>query len=54
MRKAILQWIVLAKKDETRCKRIIQIAELASENLKPKQLRERNGQPYRNSQIDKN
>jgi uncharacterized protein YdeI (YjbR/CyaY-like superfamily) len=39
IRKSILQWIVLAKLPETRRKRIIEIAEMASQNLKPKQFR---------------
>ena len=38
MRKAILQWLVLAKKEETRQKRINEIAELAAKKLKPKQF----------------
>jgi uncharacterized protein YdeI (YjbR/CyaY-like superfamily) len=37
--KAILQWLVLAKKPETRQKRIDEIANLAVQNLKPKQFR---------------
>ena len=37
--KAILQWLVLAKLAETRQKRINEIAELASQKLKPKQFR---------------
>jgi uncharacterized protein YdeI (YjbR/CyaY-like superfamily) len=37
-RKALLQWIVLAKRTETRDHRIKEIAELASQKLKPKQL----------------
>ncbi len=37
--KAILQWLVLAKRTETRQKRIDEIVELASQNLKPKQFR---------------
>jgi uncharacterized protein YdeI (YjbR/CyaY-like superfamily) len=37
-RKAILQWIVLAKRPETRQKRITEIAELAQQSLKPKHL----------------
>ncbi|WP_316736599.1 YdeI/OmpD-associated family protein [Pedobacter aquatilis] len=37
-RKAILQWIVLAKQPETRQKRIKEVAERASQNLKPKHL----------------
>jgi uncharacterized protein YdeI (YjbR/CyaY-like superfamily) len=36
VRKAILQWLVLAKQSETRQRRIIEIAELASQKLKPK------------------
>ncbi|WP_257670190.1 YdeI/OmpD-associated family protein [Parapedobacter tibetensis] len=39
MRKMILQWIVLAKRAETRQKRINDIAELAGQKLKPKQFR---------------
>jgi uncharacterized protein YdeI (YjbR/CyaY-like superfamily) len=39
VRKSILQWIVLAKQVETRQKRISEIAEMASRNLKPKQFR---------------
>jgi uncharacterized protein YdeI (YjbR/CyaY-like superfamily) len=35
----ILQWLVLAKREETRKKRIIEIVELAQQNLKPKQFR---------------
>jgi len=35
----ILQWLVLAKKQETRQKRISEIAELAEQNQKPKQFR---------------
>lgn len=35
----ILQWLVLAKKTETRQKRNIEIAELAAQELKPKQFR---------------
>ncbi len=38
-KKVILQWIVLAKLNETREKRIIKIAELASNNKVPKQFR---------------
>lgn len=34
----ILQWLVLAKKADTRQKRIVEIAELASKGLKPKQF----------------
>jgi len=39
VKKAILQWLVLAKQQETRQKRISEIAELASQKLKPKQFR---------------
>lgn len=39
LKKAILQWLVLAKLPETRQKRVKEIAELASQNLKPKQFR---------------
>jgi uncharacterized protein YdeI (YjbR/CyaY-like superfamily) len=39
VRKAILQWLVLAKRTETRQKRIREIAELAAQGLKPKQFR---------------
>jgi uncharacterized protein YdeI (YjbR/CyaY-like superfamily) len=39
VRKSILQWLVLAKRPETRQKRIYEIAELASHKLKPKQFR---------------
>jgi len=35
----ILQWLVLAKRQETRQKRISEIAELAEQNQKPKQFR---------------
>jgi len=38
-RKEILAWIVLAKRTETREKRIKEIVELADKNLKPKQFR---------------
>ncbi len=38
-RKAILQWLVLAKRPETQQKRLTEIAELAAQNLKPKQFR---------------
>lgn len=38
IRKAILQWLVLAKRVETREKRIIEIATLAAQKLKPKQF----------------
>jgi uncharacterized protein YdeI (YjbR/CyaY-like superfamily) len=37
-RKAILQWLFLAKRSETRQNRIIEIAQLASQKLKPKQF----------------
>ena len=39
VQKAILQWLALAKRPETRQKRIVEIAALASEQLKPKQFR---------------
>ena len=39
VRKAMLQWVVLAKRPETRQKRINEIAELAAQNQKPKQFR---------------
>jgi len=39
VRKSILQWLVLAKRLETRQKRIDEIAELAAQQLKPKQFR---------------
>lgn len=35
----ILQWLTLAKRQETRQKRIVEIVELAAQNLKPKQFR---------------
>jgi uncharacterized protein YdeI (YjbR/CyaY-like superfamily) len=38
VRKSILQWLVLAKRQETRQKRIYEIAELAAQKLKPKQF----------------
>lgn len=38
-KKAILQWLVLAKQPATRQKRITEIAELAAQKLKPKQFR---------------
>ncbi len=38
VRKAMLQWIVLAKRPETRQKRIKEIAEKASKNLRPRQF----------------
>ncbi|MBK8502869.1 MAG: YdeI/OmpD-associated family protein [Saprospiraceae bacterium] len=39
IRKAILQWVVLAKRPETREKRILEIANLAADRQKPKQFR---------------
>jgi uncharacterized protein YdeI (YjbR/CyaY-like superfamily) len=39
VRKAMLQWLVLAKQSDTRHKRITEIAELAVQKLKPKQFR---------------
>lgn len=40
----ILQWLTLAKKSETRQKRITEIVELADQHLKPKQFRgQKNG-----------
>ena len=39
VRKAILQWLALAKREETRLKRIKEIVELADQKLKPKQFR---------------
>lgn len=39
VKKMILQWLVLAKRVETRERRIAEIAELASQKLKPKQFR---------------
>jgi uncharacterized protein YdeI (YjbR/CyaY-like superfamily) len=38
-KKMILQWIVLARRPETRQKRIAEIAENAGRNLKPQHLR---------------
>jgi uncharacterized protein YdeI (YjbR/CyaY-like superfamily) len=38
-RKAILQWLVMAKRPETRQRRIDEIAGLAAQKLKPKQFR---------------
>ena len=38
VRKAMLQWLVLAKRPETRQKRIAEISELASKKMKPKQF----------------
>ena len=40
IKKTLLYWILSAKRKETRQKRIIEIAENASENLKPKQFRQ--------------
>jgi uncharacterized protein YdeI (YjbR/CyaY-like superfamily) len=37
-RRNILQWLVLAKRQETRQKRITEIVELADQSLKPKQF----------------
>jgi uncharacterized protein YdeI (YjbR/CyaY-like superfamily) len=39
VKKMMLQWIVLAKRPETRQKRILEIAELAAKKMKPKQFR---------------
>ena len=39
VKKILLAWVVLAKRTETRQKRIIEIAENASRKLKPKQFR---------------
>ncbi len=39
VKKSMLQWIVLAKRPETRQKRIEEIATLAAQQLKPKQFR---------------
>ncbi len=38
VKKMMLQWVVLAKRPETREKRITEIAELAAQKLKPKQF----------------
>lgn len=38
VRKMILQWVVLAKRPETRQKRIVEIAEMAQKRLKPRHL----------------
>lgn len=38
VRKSILQWLVLAKRPETRLNRISEIAELAAQQQKPKQF----------------
>jgi uncharacterized protein YdeI (YjbR/CyaY-like superfamily) len=37
----ILQWLILAKREETRNKRISEIIELANKNEKPKQFMSR-------------
>ncbi len=42
-KKALLQWIVLAKTDITRQKRILEIAENASQKQQPKPFRPKNG-----------
>ncbi|WP_428657747.1 YdeI/OmpD-associated family protein [Runella sp.] len=39
VRKSMLQWLVLAKRPETRQKRIDEIAEFAAQKMKPKQFR---------------
>lgn len=39
VKKAILQWLVLAKRPETRQKRLTEIVESAGQKLKPKHLR---------------
>lgn len=39
VKKSILHWIVTAKKEETRQKRINEVVELAAQQLKPKQFR---------------
>ena len=38
VKKGMLQWLVLAKRPETRQKRIMEIAQLASKGMKPKQF----------------
>lgn len=38
VKKTMLQWLVLAKRPETRQKRIVEIASLAAKGLKPKQF----------------
>lgn len=38
VKKSILQWLVLAKRPETRQKRIAEVAELAAQKRKPKQF----------------
>ncbi|ETZ21128.1 YdeI family protein [Pedobacter sp. V48] len=39
VKKMILQWVTLAKRPETREKRITEVAELAAQKLRPKQFR---------------
>lgn len=39
VKKRLLQWLVLAKREETRQKRIIELVELAAAGLIPKQFR---------------
>lgn len=39
VKKMILQWVVLAKRPETRQKRIAELVDLAAQKLKPKQFR---------------
>jgi uncharacterized protein YdeI (YjbR/CyaY-like superfamily) len=39
VRKSMLQWLVLAKRPETRQKRITEVVTLAAQKLKPKQFR---------------
>lgn len=39
VKKGILQWLVLAKRPETRTKRIREITELAAQKMKPQQFR---------------
>lgn len=39
IKKILLHWVISAKRTETRQKRILEIAENASKNLKPKQFR---------------
>jgi uncharacterized protein YdeI (YjbR/CyaY-like superfamily) len=39
VRKMILTWLVFAKREDTRQKRIVEIAELAAQKQKPKQFR---------------
>lgn len=38
VRKSILQWVTMAKQEQTRQKRILEIAERASERMKPKHI----------------